>query len=406
MKHIGIITEYNPFHNGHQYQLKKVQERFPDKNIIIIMSGDFVQRGEPAVFNKYLRTQIALQEGADIVFELPSLFSTASAEHFACAAVLALSATGMVDTLCFGAENDDLNALYTLADLFVTEPEDYQKLLKENLKSGFSYPKARCLAAASYLQDDKYSDILRHPNNILGIEYLKAIQKYHLEINPVIIKREGNGYHDLSAEGPFSSASAIRQILQQPNADLHKLVPNTARILLQESPYAKPLFLSDFYPFLQYALWQNDSYEGYFEITKELSNKLQEMKTYPATVKELTNQLSGKNLTSSRIQRALLNLLLNRKAKEMEAAKKNGCISYLRLLGFRNPSAPLLKEMKSTCTVPVINKVANARKILSDCDYCLFQKDLHCSALYRQVFMNKYHITMPSEYEHSVIIEK
>lgn len=406
MKHIGIIAEYNPFHNGHQYQLNKAKKLFPKKDILIVMSGDYVQRGEPAIFNKYLRTQCVLQAGANIVLELPSLFSTASAEYFATAAVLALSATGVVDTLCFGAENENIKVFQNIANLFIEEPLDYQQLLKQYLKKGMSYPKARCLATAIYLQDDTYSDLLRQPNNILAIEYIKAIQKYHLDITPVIIKREGNGYHDLSASHPLCSASALRQMAADGNADFHQFMPEPVWRLLKESSYARPLFLSDFYPFLQYALWQNTTYDKYFEITKDLSNQLCSVQTYPPDVSDLIAQLSSKNMTRTRLQRALLNLILNRKTQSMETAKNKNYISYIRLLGFRDSSAFLLKEMKNTCRVPIINKVANARRILSANDYAMFQNDLHCSTLYQQTFFNKYHILVPSEYEHSVIIKK
>lgn len=406
MKHIGIIAEYNPFHNGHQYQLKKVRKLFPKKDILIVMSGDYVQRGEPAIFNKYLRTQCALQSGADIVFELPALFATASAEYFATASVLALSATGAVDTLCFGAESENIKAFQKIAGLFAEEPKDYQQLLKQYLKNGLSYPKARSQAAAIYLQDDTCSDLLKQPNNILGIEYIKAIQKYHLNITPVIIKRKGSGYHDLSTKHPMCSASALRKMLADGNTDLHQFVPGPAWTAIEESPYGKPLFLSDFYPFLQYALWHNTSYDKYFEITKDLSNRLHSIQAYPPDIESLIEQLSGKNTTRTHLQRAFLNLILNRRSQSMEAAKSNNYISYIRLLGFRNSSTALLREMKTSCTVPIINKVANARKILSESTYTLFENDLHCSTLYQQTFFNKYQIQLPSEYEHSVIIEK
>ena len=180
MKHIGIIAEFNPFHNGHAYLIRSAKERFPDKQIIIMMSGDYVQRGEPAIFNKYIRTEAALQAGASVVFELPSLFATASAEHFATAAVLALHATSLIDTLCFGTETSDLTPLKEIAAYLSNEPISYQNALREGLASGLSYARARANALCQHFNHPEYSTILKQPNNILAIEYLKAIIKYNL----------------------------------------------------------------------------------------------------------------------------------------------------------------------------------------------------------------------------------
>lgn len=422
MKNIGIIAEYNPFHNGHQYQIQKVKSLFPGQKILIMMSGDFVQRGEPAVYNKYIRTKCALYAGADIVFELPSIFATASAEHFACAAVLSFAATGGIDTLCFGAENDNYALFNRIADLLIDEPFDYQNLLRQHLKSGLSYPKARALAAAQYLQDNNCEAFLRQPNNILGIEYIKAIRKYHLNIKPCIIKRHGSGYHDLSLEHPFSSATALRKLLlNAPSqksvtsdpisscllpSEISNYMPAPCFKLLTESEYAKPLFLSDFYDFLQYALWQqNSGYTKYFEVTDEISNQLSRLQQYPARIEELLNYLSGKNYTNTRIRRALLNILLKNTKEDMTKAKNAGYAPYLRILGLRLQASSVLRNMKQSGTIPLINKVADADKILSPDCYPSFQKDIQISTLYKQAFFNKYGYSMPSEYRQSVIIE-
>lgn len=421
MRHIGIIAEYNPFHNGHLYQIQKAKELFPDKKVIIIMSGDFVQRGEPAIFNKYLRTKCALLSGADIIFELPPAFSTASAEHFASSAVLALAATGVVDTLCFGAECDDISPLLKIADFLAAEPENYRNLLKQYLQSGLSFAKARSLAVCSCLQDDLYETILKQPNNILGIEYLKAIRKYHLDLIPCIIKRKGSGYHDLSMDNPLSSASSLRnRIKQYPEtpasgdslhghslfSEIKDYIPGPVLSVLSSSDYAKPLFLSDFYPSLQYSLWQQNKHlEQYFEVSKEIANQLRGILQYPSDIQTLLDMLVCKNYANSRIRRALLNILLDQKKENIENAKQQNYITYLRVLGFESSASQILKEMKKVCHVPIINKVADSKKILSSAAYTCFQKDIHISTLYKQVFFNKYGIKTPSEYEQSVIIQ-
>ena len=419
MKHVGIIAEYNPFHNGHAYQLQTVKKLYPDKRILVIMSGDFVQRGEPAVFHKHLRAQCALSCGADLIFELPPVFATSSAEYFATASVLALSATGIIDTLCFGAESDDISAFFQIAKILITEPDDYQQLLKCNLKSGLSFPKARSIAVATYLQNESYEELLRQPNNILGIEYVKAILKYHLDLTPVIIKRTGNGYHDLTITNSFPSATAIREEMKhqahlnqtansfQQNpflSELKSFMPHPAYQLLNTSKNARPLFLSDFYPYLQYALWdKKHSFHNYFEVTDEIANALNSLIQLPSDIEKLIDRLSSKNYTNTRITRALLNILLGNRKIDMIPSKKSNPISYLRLLGFVFDAAPLLKEMKQTCKVPIINKVADAKKILSPEDLPLFEKDLHISELYNQTFFNKYGVSLPSEYQQSII---
>ncbi|MCM1157681.1 MAG: nucleotidyltransferase family protein [Bacteroidales bacterium] len=406
MKHIGIIAEYNPFHNGHAYQIQEAKTLFPGKNVLVMMSGDFVQRGEPAIFNKYLRTQCALFSGADIVFELPSLFACASAEHFASAAVLSLSATGMVDTLCFGAECDNLQILEDIADVLLNEPAAYQTILKEKLRSGLSFPQARSIAVSAFLQDNRLEDILKQPNNILAIEYIKAIRKHRLAVTPCPIKRQGSGYHELTLSDTFSSASALRRKLENGGFSfLEKYVPAPAFHLLSTSDYAKPLFFFDFYPLLQYALWQNSKgFRQYYDVPDALSDRLMRYTQYPPNAENLLSGLSCRNYTDTRIKRALLNILLQREKKTMLQAKEQGYLFYLRLLGFRHQSTHLLKEMKACCPVPIINKVADAKHILSPACLPYFEKELQTSSLYKQVFTGKYGISMPSEYEQTVII--
>ncbi|MGN0154590.1 MAG: nucleotidyltransferase family protein [Lachnospiraceae bacterium] len=411
MKHLGIIAEYNPFHNGHYYQIQTARAHFPDKKILVVMSGDYVQRGEPAIFQKHLRAECALSCGADIVLELPGLFAASSAEHFASASILALAATGAVDTVCFGAECDDIDLFWEIADFLLTEPEEYRLLLKQHLKSGLSFPKARSLSLSACLDDPRCTDILKQPNNILAIEYLKAIRKYQLDITPHIIKRQGAGYHDMVLDQSVCSASALRNEIKINTSDysnkLHNFIPAPAFRCLASSEFAKPLFLSDIYPFLQYALLRQDtSFEEYYEVTEALANRLSDISQFSYDMDTLLENLSGKHSTVSRTRRALLNIVLQRKKEDMEKAKSDNYITYLRLLGFCEDSSFILKEMRTTCTVPLINKVADAKDTLSGPALSSFQKELWASHLYKQAFYNKYNLSMPSEYEQSVIIKK
>ena len=406
MKHIGIIAEYNPFHNGHQYQIKTITQQFPNKKVIVIMSGDFVQRGEPAIYNKYLRTECALECGADIVLELPPRYAFSSAEYFASAAVLGLYYTGMVDTICFGAENDNIELFETVAKLLVNEPDSFKNILKEELKNGTSFPKARAIAVSSYLQNPDCFTLLEQPNNILGIEYIKAIYKYEVPLSVCIIKRTGSDYHNTSLDDTFSSATALRKGIKEQFSQLSNYMPSSVHSLLCQSSSAQPLYSDDFYQCLLYCLWKHkNEYMDYFEMTQDISNRLHSLTDYPTNIDELVTLCSSKNYTKTRIRRILLNLLLNVKQEEMDTLKQHHYISYLRLLGLKKESSFLLKEAKEHSTIPIINKVADARKQLTCDDLKLFQNDLEISHLYQCIFKQKYGITLPSEYEHSVIIK-
>ena len=220
MKTAGIIAEYNPFHTGHEYQINYIKEKLRTDYVVIAMSGDFVQRGTPALFSKYVRAEMALRSGADLVLELPVSISSASAELFARGGVQLLDGLGVTDILCFGSECGDTDALMELAKILANEPEDFQTALRRNLKNGMTFPKARSMAlSAVFPESEKYQQLLSSPNNILGIEYCKAILRENSSISPVSIKREGNDYHENTlSENHFPSASAIRNAILDFNA--------------------------------------------------------------------------------------------------------------------------------------------------------------------------------------------
>lgn len=409
MKHIGIITELNPFHNGHAHIIETAHAQFPDKKVILMMSGDYVQRGEPAVFNKYIRTECALSAGADLVFEIPSLFATASAEHFASASVLALAATQLVDTLCFGVETDEFSLLQEIAHYLVTEPKSYQLQLKKHLSSGLSYARARANALSRHFSDPRFADILKQPNNILAIEYLKALERYQLPITPVPIARIGAGYHDTGLENSFCSASALRQTIQENTLTTYEslklYMPASVYQILSRRQDVKPLSWNDFLPYLQYAVsYPQQELNQYCDISDDLANQLSACRILPDHIEDWIDTLSGKHISRTRIQRCLLNILLAQTQTQMNYARANYYISYLRLLGFRKEASSLLKELQHTSLVPIIQKVTKAQQILSDTAYQSFAQDIRKSHLYNQAFYNHYGISMPTEYERNVII--
>lgn len=418
MNHIGIITEYNPFHNGHYYQIKKIKEIFPDKKIIVMMSGNYVQRGEPAIYSKSIRAHTALIGGVDVVFELPVPFSYSSSEHFAYTGVLALAKTGVIDTLCFGAENDDIELLNKIADVFINEPENYKTELKNNLRNGVSFPKARALALDKCFPGNNYSDIINKPNNILAIEYLKAIKKYNLPIKPYIIKRIGDDYNNTSLISNFGSATAIRKSIYDSNianksneknkhfSAIKDYFPADIYNYLCSDMFSKPIFLDDFLPYIQYKLlYEKHNLTSFHEITKHLSNSINSISCFPDNIDELIDILCGKHITTARLKRNILNIILNKQELLVNNAINNGFVSYIQLLGFKKNSSHIIKEIQNISDVPIINKVSLANEYLCGVAKETFDHQIFIDNLYRQIFYNKYHLTMPSDYEQSVIIE-
>ena len=221
MKIVGLIAEYNPFHNGHLYHIRKAKEITGADAVLVIMSGNYVQRGTPAIMPKHLRAQVALESGVAAVFELPVCYATGSAEYFATGAVSLLNHLGCVDALCFGSECGDYALLERIAGILTEEPEDYTFYLKEALRKGLSFPRARQQALSSYLKDENVDQVLDEPNNILGIEYIKALYQTGSLIKGYTIQRKESGYHDRDLSGNYSSASAIRRLLAQAGSSIH-----------------------------------------------------------------------------------------------------------------------------------------------------------------------------------------
>ena len=251
MKITGIIAEYNPFHNGHEYHIKKALEVTGSDAALILMSGDFVQRGAPAVMPKHLRAEAALKGGASIILELPVCYACGSAEFFARGAVSLFDSLGCIDSICFGSECGDIKRLYQIAEIFAKEPEDFRKILKEYLHQGLSFPSARQKALAKYSHDSSLAEILALPNNTLGIEYLKAIHQLHSSLHAYTIDRCESDYHDTELSANYSSASAIRQLFsteKKPTefpAPLENQVPASGLTLLKESFQKRyPIYLS------------------------------------------------------------------------------------------------------------------------------------------------------------------
>ena len=389
MKTVGIIAEYNPFHNGHLYQLKKAKEITGADFAVVVMSGDFTQRGTPAVFDKYTRCRLSLLAGADLCIELPVVFATASAELFAKGAVSLLSALG-VDALCFGSECGEIAPLREIASLLFAEPPAYKEALNKALKEGLSFPSARAAAVRKCAHAGSLSDVLASPNNILGIEYLKALLT--LEKNgqhapvPYTIKREGDGYlsHTLSEES-FCSAMALRKGIAEENPDLLRYVPESIRQEFADTCQTKSSLCSDdFSGMLFYKLLseKDAGYDAYLDVSSDLSDKIRKnLASFTTFSAFCEGSLKSKDITLTRVYRSLLHILLSIKKEDLPAAAP-----YARILGFREASIEVFGCL-SRENIPLLSRLKDASSLLSPEALSCLSKDIFAAHLYEHVRM-------------------
>ena len=284
----GIITEYNPFHNGHLYHLREAKKNTNADAIICVMSGNFVQRGGPAIIDKWKRTEMALNNGVDLIIELPTYYAVSSAEFFAKGSVSILHNLGIVNNLFFGSECGDVDKLTALSKILVNEDTQLKSLIKEHLAKGDTFAKAREKSLIQYLKDEEINNIITSSNNILGIEYIKSILRLNSTITPSTLKREGSNYNDKNLSNSFSSATAIRELLKNKNSleNLKNLIPKESYEIfskLQDENY--PLvFDEDMFKFIKYKIQTNCiNFNNLYEITEGLENKL---------IKEITSSNS------------------------------------------------------------------------------------------------------------------
>lgn len=418
MKITGIIAEYNPFHNGHQYQFEQIRSRSETDFLVVVMSGNFVQRGEPAVYDKYIRTRAALQAGADLILELPAAFASGSAEDFAACGIALLDRLGAVGEICFGSECGDIAALSEIAAILTREPEDYREQLRRELKSGMTFPQARNLALVSWLDRHRpprlrsaaAEQLLSAPNNILGIEYIKAVQKRDSRIKPVTIARSGQGYHDTAVDRGFASASGIRAVMKESAGSgfpgsLTGQIPAGAYACYRD---AVPVFAEDLSLLLNQTLLRLDRERipltRYADVSAEMAARLQRRLLDFVSFPERIEQLKTRQYTYTRVSRALLHLVLGITRSEVAQYRRMDYAPYARILGFRRQSQALLAEIKKHSTIPLIAKTADAKKILSDSAYEMFLQDLYCSHVYQSLSQQKSGENPRNEYTRSIII--
>lgn len=361
-KVIGIIAEYNPFHNGHLYHLQKSLQETGSSYSVAIISGNFTQRGSTSLIDKWTKTEIAIKNGIDLVIELPLLYSISSAENFAKGAIKILNSLKVIDYLSFGSESGDISTLNIIADTLYKEPKAYKNILSHELSKGLSFPKARENALLMYLNDiRRFSNTLSSPNNILGIEYLKALKKLKSPIIPITVERYNAGYHDTTYNGNVASATAIRNIVKNNGWDiLRKVVPeNTFSTLLESIKVGHVVpDLSVFEKQIIYNLRKMSIQEiaELPDVSEGLENAIKNAANSCNSVVEFLNIVKSKRYTNTRLQRILLYALLGITKKDMDLSKK--AIPYIRVLGFNTKGKYLMSEIaKANPKLEIITSV-------------------------------------------------
>lgn len=363
----GIITEYNPFHKGHEYHLQKAKEHTNADGIICVMSGNFMQRGIPAIIDKWKRAEMAIRNGVDLVLELPLVYSISSAEHFAFGSVSLLNSLGIVDYLYFGSEEGTINNLNNIANALVSEPSEYKGLLKNNLKLGLPFHLSRANALNDYLNSNDVLNLLSNSNNILGIEYIKALKTLNSLIIPRTLKREGASYNDSNLNSSFSSATAIRNHLKENSLTaLIDMLPKSSYDILHDlsSSNYPFIFEEDMFKYIKYKLFTNEkSLLNLPDVSEGLENKILKEIIKANSLNELILNSKSKRYTYTRINRILAQSFLNLEDFNLFSLSKTPT-PYARVLGFNSIGRNMLKNIKTNCNINIITKVP--RNDLSD----------------------------------------
>lgn len=385
---LGIIAEYNPFHNGHFYQIQEAKRKTGAEYVVAIITGNFVQRGNTSLVNKWVKAQMALENGVDIVIELPTIYSVSSAENFAEGAIKILDSLKIVDTLCFGTETGDFAALNNIANVLYNEPKEYVALLNHELGKGISYPKARENALMMYLNDIKrYANILSGPNNILGIEYLKALKRLKSDMKPFSVERKKVYYNDEAIVDEFASATAIRKLVAtEQYDDLRKVIPRNSYMLLKEE-IRKGNYVIDLVKYekeIIYNLRKMSIKEiaDLPDVSEGLEHTIKNAAESCNNLISLVNIIKSKRYTQTRIQRILVYTLLGITKKDMQNSKK--VVPYARVLGFNNIGKEMLSDI---CNInQKIQMITSVKKYQDQCTNKvlkeMLEKDIFATDIY------------------------
>ncbi|SCY85080.1 nucleotidyltransferase [Alkaliphilus peptidifermentans] len=372
MNVLGLITEYNPFHNGHLYHLKESIKETKATHTVAVMSGNFLQRGEPALIHKWARAQMAVEAGVDLVIELPTVYACATAELFAFGSVKLLDKLGIIDSICFGSENGNIDLLKEIAEVLVESPSSFEAQLKSKLDLGLSFPAARGKALTYYFKEkmidspeeaNKYSGLVESPNNILSVEYLKVLRQLKSSITPHTILRRKADYHSTSIASSITSATAIREYLYLNNniQGLTHTLPATSYNILEDSFKVDigPVFSRDFQQAIFTLIRQRgaSSLKKIFDVAEGLENRIYHCSLVNDSLHDLYDCIKSKRYPYTRLQRIMMHLLLGIDKDTLNSFNEAGGPQYIRILAFNDKGRQILKLCKENSTLPVINKV-------------------------------------------------
>ena len=409
---LGIVAEYNPFHNGHLHHLIESQKLTDSDYTIAVMSGSFTQRGDVSIIDKWSRTQMAIENGVDLVIELPTIYAISSAENFASGAIKILDSLGIVDYLSFGSECNDISILSDVTDVLTNEPSEYKSLLSHELSRGVSFPKARERALMMYLNDiRRFNNVLSSPNNILGIEYLKALDRQNSKIHPITIKREGSAYNDdsIPLDSGFASATSIRNLCQSHDISiLQNFMPENSFNILQDCLENGHLVknISEFDKLIIFTLRQmsTDEIANLPDVSEGLEFAIKSAVNQCNTTAELLSIINTKRYTQTRLKRILLYALLGITKKDMQISKS--IKPYIRILGFNNKGRKLISEIsKQNRKLTIISSVkkfmdSNSNKNLK----LMLEKDILSTNVYTLDY--EYDSIGNLDYTHNLVIKK
>lgn len=376
MSVIGIVSEFNPFHNGHKYLIDSVKGK--DDILVAVMSGNFVQRGEPALFPKDIRTKIALQSGVDIVLELPFLYATASAERFASSAVKILSSFGC-EKIAFGSEEGNISQIEKAADVLLEE--GFDEKIKNYLDSGVSYPNARQRAFNEY----GVSFDISLPNNILALEYVKAIKTENLPLKPITVSRLGTGYNDNFAVGNIASATHIRNLIND-NKDFETLVTDDSYGIYKQALSDGKYVSNDKFNLAAMAILRsrlNENLSDYANMAEGLENRIKDAIRKSVTVNELYDCVKTKRYTHSRIRRSVLSLIIGVKNTDLKID-----VPYYRLLGFNKNVSKAMGISAKESQIPFVVNYSDIQNLNSAEADRVFELENQSANFYNLILKN------------------
>ncbi len=413
MKVVGIIAEYNPFHNGHKHHILEAKKQTDADYVIVVMSGNFVQRGAPSIINKYSRTKAALESFADLVFELPVIYSTASAQYFSLGAISLLEQLGLVDYVCFGSESGDIDSLTSVANYLNNNSIEYNKDINTLMKNGITFPEARQIAIKKN-NPTIDSSIISSPNNILGIEYIKALLELNSNIIPVTVPRIESTYHEPNLNlkkniHSISSATAVRKTISG-KSKINIIKPHlpSASFNVLEDEYNKtfPIYRNDFSQLLKHKLLQEskESLTEYVDISSDLANRIKNSDFVTYNFSRFAKEVKSKQWTLTRINRSLIHILLNLKNKNLDLYNNNNYVQYARLLGFNKRATKLISDIKSSSRIPIITKLSESYNTLSDIELKMLNEDIFAADLYNLIAYEKFGYSIKNEFSHGLEI--